>query len=279
MTLRAERSRSGVSWVRGVRLSREHLLGWITTPISVVALIILWDLALKAFHVPPYLVPSPSKVWDALSQGVQDGVLVHHTMVTTKEIVVGYAAGSGLGIVLGIFISQYVTVERIVYPYVIALNAVPKVAVAPLMVVWFGVGLASKVIIAALVSFFPLLVNVVLGLKSTEADQLKLMHSLTASRWQTFYMVQLRNALPSIFAGLEVAIVLSVVGAIVGEFVSAQEGLGYYIDEMNAMVNTAGMFAALIILSVLGYTMSKIVRLVARKVVFWRAVDQVVEGP
>lgn len=256
-----------------------RVLTWLYTPIALVVGVAVWQVAISIFNVPNYLVPTPLHVWQALADGITSGVLVHHTIVTAREIVVGYAAGSAVGIVLGFLIAQYRMAERMIYPYVIALNAVPKVAIAPLLVVWFGVGLTSKVIIAATVSFFPLLVNVILGLRSTDADQLRLMRSLTASGWQTFYMVKIRNALPMVFAGLEVAIVLSVVGVIVGEFVAAQEGLGYYISEMNALVNTPGMFAALLILSIMGFVMSQIVKLVARKVVFWKQMDDIVEGP
>jgi NitT/TauT family transport system permease protein len=256
-----------------------RVLAWLYTPIALIVGIGVWQLAITIFNVPNYLVPTPAHVWDALSEGMQSGVLVHHTAVTAREIVVGYAAGSLVGIVLGFLIAQYQMAERMIYPYVIALNAVPKVAIAPLLVVWFGVGLTSKVIIAATVSFFPLLVNVIVGLRSTDSDQLRLMRSLTASGWQTFYMVKIRNALPMVFAGLEVAIVLSVVGVIVGEFVAAQEGLGYYISEMNALVNTPGMFAALLILSIMGFVMSQIVKLIAHKVVFWKQMDNIIEGP
>lgn len=256
-----------------------RILTWLYTPIALVLGVVVWQLAISIFNVPNYLVPTPAHVWQALYDGVKSGVLVHHTVVTAREIVVGYATGSAVGIILGFLIAQYRMAERMIYPYVIALNAVPKVAIAPLLVVWFGVGLTSKVIIAATVSFFPLLVNVIVGLRSTENDQLRLMRSLTASGWQTFYMVKIRNALPMIFAGLEVAIVLSVVGVIVGEFVAAQEGLGYYISEMNAMVYTPGMFAALLILSIMGFVMSQIVKLIARKVVFWKQMDDIIEGP
>jgi NitT/TauT family transport system permease protein len=239
--------------------------------------LVLWQVFITTLRVPLYLVPPPLKVLQALKEGYVDGTLLHHTLVTTREILVGFVAGSTVGIALGTLIAQSRVVERVLYPYVVALNAVPKVAVAPLLIVWFGVGLTSKVIIAAAVSFFPLLVNVIVGLRATDADELRLMRSLTASGWQTFYMVKVRNALPMIFAGLEVAIVLSVIGVVVAEFVASQEGLGFYIQEMNSLVNTPAMFAAIAVLSVMAFAFNLIVRLIARKVVFWRHADDLIE--
>jgi len=195
-----------------------------------------------------------------------------------QEIIGGYVLGAALGIGLGIAISQYPLLDDVLYPYIVALNSVPKVAVSPLIVLWFGLGFQSKIVIAALVAFFPLLVNVSLGLRSADPEQIDLMRSLTASRWQVFTMVQLPSALPSIFAGLEVAIVLSVVGAIVGEFVGAKEGLGYFIQLSNALVDTAGMFAAFILLALMGWLLNQVVKLVARKVAFWQRSTVIVES-
>ena len=240
--------------------------------------LLLWQYGRQVLNIPQYLVPPPDKVAAKLVDGFVNGNLLQHTITTTTEILGGYVSGAALGIGIGVLISQFQIVDDVLYPFVIALNSVPKVAISPLIVVWFGVDFRSKVIIAALVSFFPLLVNVSLGLRSAGADQLELMRSLTATRWQTFRLVLLPNALPSIFAGLEVAIVLSVVGAIVGEFVGAKEGLGYFIQLSNALVDTSGMFAAFIILAVVGWVLNQTVKLVARRVVFWRQTDIIVDS-
>jgi len=237
-----------------------------------------WEGAVRALRVPIYLVPPPSLVLQRLVDGLASGRLVRHTLVTGTEILAGYGLGAVVGIALGVLIAQYRFVEEVVYPYVVALNAVPKVAISPLIVVWFGVGFQSKIIICALVSFFPLLVNVITGLRGIDPEQLDLLRAMTATRWQTFRLVQLPTALPNIFAGLEVAIVLSVVGAIVGEFVGAKEGLGYFILLSNALVDTAGMFASFIILAVLGWFLSQLVKAAARRVVFWRRTDIIVES-
>ena len=269
----AEAPRAQPDVPRGRRLVRvlANLVGLATV-------LLVWEGAVRAFDVPRYLVPAPSTIVGRLVDGFVAGSLLKHTLATLGEILVGYVFGCGLGIGLGILIAQFRLVDELVYPYVVALNSVPKVATAPLIVVWFGFGFESKVIIVALVAFFPLLVNVILGLRSVEADQLALMRALTASRWQSFSMVQLPNALPSIFAGLEVAVVLAVVGAVVGEFVSAKEGLGYYILFANSLSDTAGMFAAFMVLAALGAALSQVVTTVARRVVFWRAQEIVVES-
>jgi len=243
-----------------------------------VVLMLAWQFGLRAFNIPTYLVPVPTKVLERLVQGFNGGTFMMHSAVTLQEIVVGWVVGSALGILLGILIAQYSFIDTMLYPYVVALNALPKVAVAPLLVVWFGQGFVSKIIVTALVAFFPLLVNVTVGLKSSDPEQLELMRSLTASRWQTFTKVQILNALPNIFAGLEIAIVLAVVGAIVAEFVGSEEGIGYYIQLSIALVDPAGMFAMFVILAVISWLLNQLVRQVARRVVFWQRQNVIVES-
>jgi NitT/TauT family transport system permease protein len=148
-------------------------------------------------------------------------------------------------------------------------QAMPKVALAPLIIIWFGLGITSKVVAAALVAFFPLMVNTIVGLRSAEEDRINLMRSLAASRWQIFWMLQLPNAMPYIFAGLEIAMIFALIGAIVGEFVGAQSGLGMLIQSMNFTMDVAGQFSVLLILSMLGLLLNGIVSEVRRRVLFW----------
>ena len=159
--------------------------------------------------------------------------------------------------------------ERIFYPYVVAFQTVPKVAIAPIIVIWFGYGVASKVVITATIAFFPLLANTIMGLRAAPQDQMEMMVSYTASRWQVFRMVRLLQALPYIFVGLDVAIVLSVIGAIVGEFVGAKAGLGYLILQKNFNFDMAGTFAILIILSLIGVGLHALIGIAQRRIVFW----------
>jgi NitT/TauT family transport system permease protein len=189
------------------------------------------------------------------------------------EILAGFLLGSACGLLLGFLIALVPLAERILYPYVVAFQTVPKVAIAPIIVIWFGYGVASKVVITATIAFFPLLANTIVGLRAAPRDQIEMLTSYTASRWQVFLMVRLKQALPYIFVGLDVAIVLSVIGAIVGEFVGAKAGLGYLILQKNFNFDMAGTFAILIILSLIGVGLHSIVNFLQRRIVFWMETD------
>src|SRR5207249_8001556 len=177
---------------------------------------------------------------------------LEHFWITFSESLLGFLIAAAAGIVLGTVIAQFRLLERTLYPYVVAFQTLPKIAVAPLLVVWLGFGVSAKVVIAALVAFFPVLVNVIVGLKTVDAPKLDLMRSLAASRWQTFRFVTFPNALPFVFAGLDIAIVFGVLGAIVGEFVGSQRGLGNLILQFHTALDIASMFAVLLLLAVLG---------------------------
>jgi NitT/TauT family transport system permease protein len=159
--------------------------------------------------------------------------------------------------------------ERLVYPYIVALQTLPKVAIAPLFIIWFGYGLSSKVVVTALVCFFPVLVSVVAGFHATDQDQLDMMKAFGANKWQTLVRLRIPSALVLIFAGLEIAAVLAVIGAIVGEFVGAQAGLGFLIVTLNFNLDVAGVFAVLVYLSVIGLILHGLMRFAARRYVFW----------
>jgi NitT/TauT family transport system permease protein len=160
-------------------------------------------------------------------------------------------------------------VEYFLYPFIVMFQAMPKVALAPLVIIWFGLGITSKIVAAALVAFFPLMVNTIAGLRSADEDRVNLMRSLAASRWQIFWMLQLPNAMPYIFAGLEIAMIFALIGAIVGEFVGATAGLGMLIQSMNFTMDVAGQFSILLILSALGLTLSGLIGVIRRRVLFW----------
>lgn len=252
--------------------------GWLTGRAAAVGLpialfivfILAWQYAIRPAGVPAYLIPLPSDVAVSLVHGFQSGELLTDTWVTLQEILLGFVLGSVLGLVLGTVVAWSVLLDRLFTPYIIALNGLPKVAIAPLLVVWLGQGLDSKILITALIAFFPLVVNVTAGLAAADAAQLELMQSLKASRWQTFWKVRAPMALPQVFAGLEIAIVLAPVGAIVGEFVGSKQGLGYEIQTSIELVEPASMFATFVILIVISLVLFWLVRLVERRVVFWR---------
>ena len=170
------------------------------------------------------MLPAPSAIAVAFSDGFFSGDFVWHFAVTMYEILAGFVLGATCGLLLGFVVALVPLAERILYPYIVAFQTVPKVAIAPIIVIWFGYGVTSKIVITATIAFFPLLANTIVGLRAAPHDQIEMLVSYTASRWQVFTMVRLKQALPYIFVGLDVAIVLSVIGAIVGEFVGVQGG-------------------------------------------------------
>jgi NitT/TauT family transport system permease protein len=254
-------------------------LGWkgaITFLASLVVVIALWEVAANEEWLTKKIVlPPPSEVWDRLyfvGKNFFGGVRYwEHAWTTLKEVILGFLLASGLGVVLAALAVEFTTVRRVVQPYTIALNAAPKIAFAPLFVVWFGFDLTPKVVMAAFIAFFPVYVNTMSGLAAVEREQVELMASLRASRWQVFQMVKLRQALPYIFAGLKTAMVLAVIGAVVGEFSGAQQGLGYLIEVSASQLRTAETFAFIVILSLLGYLLFRLIELIERRVVFWMA--------
>jgi len=247
-------------------------------PLVFVLFVALWEWVVRAWNVPNFLVPAPSTVAGALARGVRTGLYLTNFWITLFEALVGFVIAAVAGVVLGAIIAQFRLVERTFYPYLVALQTLPKIAIAPLIIVWFGFGISSKVIIAGTVAFFPVLVNVIVGLKTVDAAKLDLMRSLRASRWQTFRLVTFPNALPFVFAGLDIAIVFSVLGAIVGEFVGSQKGLGNLILQFNFSLDVAGVFAVLILLSVMGVALHLVMQAVQRHVIFWAEPDETISA-
>jgi NitT/TauT family transport system permease protein len=234
-----------------------------------IALIGLWESVCRVFEVSPLVLPPPSAVAVKLYKMFADGTVWPHLWVTTAEIFSGFFLGVSAGLVIGAAVSLLPIVERLVYPYLVALQTVPKVAIAPLFIIWFGYGITSKVVIAALVCFFPILVSVVAGFHAADRDQLDMMRAFGATSWQTLIRLRIPSALVLIFAGLEIATVLAVIGAIVGEFVGAQAGLGYLIVALNFNLDIAGVFALLIVLSAIGLGMHGAMRYLGRRSIFW----------
>lgn len=241
----------------------------ITVPLTFVLFVGLWEVLIPALNVSKIIMVPPSAIVGALGELLPSPRFWEHLRVTLYETFAGYALGVFAALVLGTLISQFRLVEKTFYPYVVAFQAVPKTAIAPLFVIWFGFGETSKVVIAALVAFFPMLVNVIEGLESADGEKIDMLRVVGASRWQVFRMVQLPNALPFIFAGLDIGIVFALLGAIVGEFVGAQRGLGYLILQFQTTLDIAGFMAVLIVLALLGLGAHFLVQAIQRRVVFW----------
>ena len=239
-----------------------------------VLLLALWEAVVRLFEVPKFLIPSVSEVATALWRGAATDPLARdgfwlHSLITLAEIVLGYLAGCSFGLALGVAISQTPGLEAVLRPYVVAFQSVPKVAIAPIVVLWLGFGLSSKIAIVALITFFPVLITSLAGFNAIDLERIDLLRSLSATRWQIFTKVKFPSALPYIFAGLDMAAAFAVVGAIVGEFVGAQSGLGVLLMQMDSAMDIGGSFAVLIILSLMGIAFSALIRAVQTRVLYW----------
>jgi len=229
----------------------------------------VWEGAVRALHVPAFILPPPSQIGMALYRGAASGIYLHHFGITLAETLLGFVLGSAVAFLIGTVLAASRPTEYFLYPYIVMFQSMPKVALAPLVVVWFGLGIGSKVVSAALIAFFPLLVNTMVGLRSADEDRVDLMRSLDATQMQIFWMLRLPSSLPFLMAGLEVAMVFALVGAIVAEFVGAEAGLGMLIQSRNFSMDVAGEFAILFILAALGLGLNAVVVLVRKRVLFW----------
>lgn len=245
------------------------LSAWTRPFLLIVLLIALWQVAIWIFRIPPYLIPAPLEVVKQLIG--EWPKLLRETLVTTYATLGGFALSIAFGIPLALMIAYSRTVESFVYPLLVFSQSVPKVAIAPLFVVWFGFGIVPKVIAAFMLGFFPVVVSTVAGFKSVEHDMLDLARSMKASKLQVFMHISLPHALPSIFAGLKVSVTLAVVGAVVGEFVGSNSGIGYVLQIANGNFDLPLMFAALTILSLVGVILFALVDLVERLMIPWHA--------
>lgn len=255
---------------------RRYSVHYWPTAVSLVAVLALWEWLINFLEVPSYLVPTPTAVGRALVRGILEGDYLSHALVTLSEALSGFVVGSLSAIIIAIAITAFPLLDRILYPYIVALLSLPKIAVAPLIIVWFGFGISSKIVITSLVAFFPVLVNMISGLRAVEHERLQLLFALDASRFEVLRYVRFPSALPYLFAGLNTAIVFSVIGAIVGEFVGANRGLGVLILQANFGLNMAAAFALFVILSFMGVTLHVVMRTLQRKIVFWVDPDETV---
>jgi NitT/TauT family transport system permease protein len=244
-------------------------MNFILRLVFIAALLALWEIAVRMLEVPAFLLPAPSAVGTALYRGVVSGLYEEHIGVTLLETALGFVAGSAGGLLLGTAVALSRRFDYFIYPIIVMFQAMPKVALAPLIIVWFGLGITSKVVNAALVCFFPLMINTIVGLRSADEDRISLMRSLAATPMQIFSMLRVPNALPYIFAGLEIAMIFALIGAIVGEFVGAQSGLGMLIQSMNFSMDVAGQFSILLILSVVGLLLNSSISAVRKRLLFW----------
>lgn len=228
-------------------------LTWVTTPLIAIVFILLWDLYVRWFDVSVFILPGPVGVWEALVKLLQDPRTLEHAWTTLYETLLGFSFAVVFGIGLGALLGKLPWLNRTLNPFIIALQVIPKVALVPLFIVWFGFGPTSKVVMAAVLSFFPIMTNTILGVKSVDRGHRDVMVSINASRWETFRNLELPSALPYILSGMEVGIVLAVIGAIVGEYLGGSEGLGHMaVATLNAF-QVEAMFGVITLLTAMGF--------------------------
>lgn len=232
------------------RRARERLARIVYPFVTIASVILAWEALIFLFGIPNFLLPRPGVVAHSLIANFE--ILLSAGWVTAVEIVLGYGLSILVGVPLALAIFMWPVFERSVFPLLVSSQAMPKVAVAPLLIVWFGFGLLPKVLIAFLVAFFPIVINTVAGLASIEKEKILLAKAMGLSPWRMFWVIRLPNALPSIFAGLKISITLAVVGAVVAEFVGGNAGLGYQLMIANGSLDTPLLFAGLFALTLLG---------------------------
>lgn len=253
--------------------ARTHTYWWVMPLASLLALL-AWDLFTRFGDLPAFILPSPRLVFERLLRAISDGSLARHSVVTLLEVVLGLLSGTTMAVALGYLIAKSRLFERILSPFLVASQAIPIVAIAPLLVIWFGSGIFSKVLICALIVFFPVLINTIVGIRAVPRALNELMRSLHASRWQMLKLLEIPAALPVFLGGLRIGATLSVIGAVIGEFVGADRGLGFLINVGRGQYDTALVFVAIFTLVALALSLYGIVLLLERRLLSWQEPHQ-----
>jgi NitT/TauT family transport system permease protein len=251
-----------------LRKARRRGVYWL--PVSLALALAIWYLIARLGHFPAFILPTPDLVWRRLIQALQDGTLLRNSAVTLGEVLSGLALGLGAATSLGYFLARSRSFERLLAPYIVASQSIPIVAIAPLLVIWFGPGLFSKVLICALIVFFPVLVNTVVGLRSVPEELRDLMRSLQATPWQTLTRLEVPAALPVFLGGLRIGATLSVIGAVVGEFVGANQGLGFLINVGLGQYDRSLVFVAVFTLVLMAMALYGLVIFIESRLLSWQ---------
>lgn len=243
-----------------------------TLPLVLGVGLLLWEGFVRWQNYPAFILPSPLVVGRKFLILAGDGTLVRHAQVTLVEIVLGLSLGLTTACLLGYLLGKYRALEQVIAPYIVASQSVPIVAIAPLLVIWLGSGISSKVLVCALITFFPMLINTIVGIRNVDRDLYDLMRSLRASRWQIFRQLEAPAALPVLLSGLKLSVILAVVGAVVGEFVGADVGLGFLINLARGVLDTPMMFVAILCLVLIAQTLYLAVVLLEKRYLHWQEV-------
>ena len=238
-------------------------------PALIVSFVLLWHFYVTWFGVSKFIIPPPLEVWDALVDLLTTPSTLRHTWATLYETIVGFVFASVVGVALGTVLGKTPWLERAINPFIVATQVVPKVALVPLFILWFGFGPESKVVVAAVLAFFPILTNTVLGVKSVDSGHRDVMTVLNANRWQNFLSLELPSSLPAVLAGMEVGIVLSIIGAVVGEYLGGATGLGYLLVASMNNYKVGMLFAVILLLTVIGFVLYLFIGGLRRLVIPW----------
>ena len=238
--------------------------------LSLSLMLLVWQMAVWFGGFPAFILPSPEQVAFRFIQTVMDGSLLRNTLVTLEEVLAGLALGVSVASMLGYLLARSLHLERLLSPYIVASQSIPIVAIAPLLVIWFGPGIFSKILICALIVFFPVLVNTVVGVRSVPEDLRHLMRSLQATRWQMLKSLELPAALPVFLGGLRIGATLSVIGAVVGEFVGAKSGLGFMVNVGRGVYDTSLVFVAVFTLIAMALILYGLVSLIEKRLLSWQ---------
>lgn len=238
--------------------------------LSVLVGLTLWQMFTTFSQIPSFIFPTPTEVWERLIIVLQNGSLLKHTLITLQEVVFGLLLGLTAAIITGYFLAKSRLVERVLSPYIVASQSIPIVAIAPLLVIWLGPGIFSKILTSALIVFFPVLVNTVVGLKSVPRELYDLMRSLQASTWQRIFKLEIPAAMPVFLGGLRIGATLSVIGAVVGEFVGADKGLGFLVNVGRGLYDTALVFVAVFTIVLLSLGLYGSVIFLENKLLSWQ---------
>jgi NitT/TauT family transport system permease protein len=251
--------------------STEKWLWRAGTFIVVVAVLGVWELLPRMGIVNDIILPPATEVISAIGTLWTSETFPEHFRVTLWEMLLGFIIGTVVGLVSGIALGVSNALYKLTYPLVVAFQSIPKIVLAPLLITWFGYGMSSKVAMAVIISFFPVLINTIVGLESVPEEPLKLMRSLRASKWQIFYKLSLPTAAPIMFAGIKTALTFAVIGAIVAEFIGSSQGLGYLLNVYSFQLRIDMVFAVIVTLSVMGSVLYFLIDWADRKLIFWRS--------
>jgi len=256
----------------GARSWPDRLSSWAWPSLTALGALFIWEAAVRVFDVPEFVLPTPSAVLEEL--WLERAQLFSQGAITLRAILLGFGLGIGVGVPAALLITYSRIFDKAVYPLLIFSQTIPKIAVAPVFIVWFGFGLLPKVLIAFLICFFPIVIDTVIGLRSVEPNAIDLIRSMGGSRAEAFRRVRIPHALPYFFSGLKIAITLAVVGAVVGEFVGSTTGLGFLIVEASGFLKNRLLFGAIIVLTVIGVALFYMVNLIERLMLPWHVTQR-----